>query len=121
MPVTALTKVTAVAYGKGIKDAGFQAVDQSNDNNFVNTGKTLLLVTRTGGAVTATIKAIAASKFTLDGAATTKALDAPIADGKIGVFGPFPVAIYGTSVQVGYDTGTSVTAAVVELADNPPL
>jgi uncharacterized protein YaaQ len=118
MPVTALTKTTAAAYAHGVVDAGFQAVDLANDNNFVNTGKTLFLLTRTGGSVNPTFKAIAASKYT-NGLAATRVPATPVTTGKIGVYGPFPTAIYGTTVQVGYDTGTDVLAAVVELSETP--
>lgn len=118
MAATALTKVTAAAFAHGIADAGFQAVDLANDNSFANTGKTIFLLTRTGGAVNPTFKAIGASKFTL-GLAATRVPATPVADGKIGVYGPFRPEIYGSTVQIGYDTGTSVTAAVVELVDTP--
>jgi hypothetical protein len=119
MPVTALTKTTAAAWAYGIADAGFQAVDQANSNNFVNTGKTIFLLTRSGGSVNPTFAAIPASKYNMNGAPTTYTPATPVTTGKIGVYGPFPTAIYGTTVQVGYDTGTSVTAAVVELPDTP--
>ncbi|HJW84758.1 MAG TPA: hypothetical protein VJ754_10680 [Anaerolineae bacterium] len=118
MAATALTKVTAAAYAHGIADAGFQAVDLANDNSFVNTGRTLLLLTRAGGSVNPTFKALGASKYTI-GLAATRVPAAPVTDGKIGVYGPFPTAIYGTTVTVGYDTGTAVTAAVVEIEATP--
>ena len=118
MPATALTKVTAAAYAHGIADAGFQAVDQPNTNTFANTGRTLLLLTRTGGSVAPTFSAIGASKYTL-GIAATRVPATPVTAGKIGVYGPFPTAIYGSTVTVSYDTGTDVTAAVVELAETP--
>ena len=118
MPATALTKVTAAAYAHGVADSGFQAVDAVNDNTFVNTGNTVLLLTRTGGGVAPTFKSIAASKYTI-GIAATRVPATPVAAGKIGFYGPFPTAIYGTTVTVGYDTGTDVTAAVVEMAPTP--
>ena len=115
---TLLTKVTSTAWGKGVASAAFQAVDQGADNYFVNTGKTLLLLTRAGGAVAPTFKAIGASKYTL-GLAATRVPASPVGSGKVGVYGPFPTQIYGNVVTVGYDTGTDVTAAVIELADTP--
>lgn len=116
MSATALTKVTALAYGVGVVDMSFQAVDQGNDNSFVNTPKTRLFVTRTGGAVVVTAKAIGPNKYTLN-AAATKALGT-VADGKIGTFA-FDPAIYGTTVTVGFDTGANVKAAVVDYEDTP--
>ena len=117
MARTALSKVTASSYGDGVADAGFEAVDQPNGNSFVNTGKTILIVTRSGGAVTPTF-ALSASKYTANDA-ITKTPNTPIADGNYGIYGPFPTAIYGATVNVDYDTGTSVTAAVIELEDTP--
>jgi hypothetical protein len=118
MSATALTTVTSAAYGFGVADANFQAVDQANGNVFVNTGNTLFLLTRTGGAVNPTFSAIPASKYTL-GITGSKVPATPVAATKIGVYGPFPTAIWGNAVTVSYDTGTSVTAAVVELAPTP--
>lgn len=119
MTATALTKVTAAGFGDGVADAGFQAADNANDNSFVNTGKTLLLVTRSGGTVNVTFKLVGPNKHTLNDTLTQTPSGGAVTTGKIGVFGPFPTAIYGPTVTVGYDTGTNVTAAVVELADTP--
>ena len=119
MAAAPLTAVIATAYAKGVASAAFQAVQAGADGNyFANTGKTLLLVTRTGGAVNPTFKSIGPNKYTMGVSAATRVCAEPIADGKIGVYGPFPTAIYGTTVTVTFDTGTAVTAAVVELADN---
>lgn len=117
MPATALTKVTALGFGDGVADAGFQAVDQPNGNTFVNTGRTILIVTRAGGTVNVSFT-VGPNKHTLNDTLTQTPAGGAITNGKYGVF-MFPTAIYGATVTVGYDTGTSVTAAVVELADTP--
>lgn len=119
MPATALTKTTALGFGDGLADAGFQAVDQPNTNSFVNTGSTILLVTRSGGTVNVSFSSIGPNKYTLNDTLTQTPSGGAVTTGKIGVFGPFPTAIYGSTVTVSYDTGTSVTAAVVELAGTP--
>lgn len=119
MPATALTKVTASKFGDGVADAGFQAVDNGNGNNFVNTGRTILLVTRSGGTVNVTFTSVGPNKHTLNDTLTQTPAGGAVTAGKIGVFGPFPTAIYGGTVTIGYDTGTNVTAAVVELEDTP--
>jgi hypothetical protein len=114
---TALTKVTAAAYGHGIADAGFQAVDNTWDNTFANTGKTLLFVKAVTGSCNVTFKSIGASRYN-EGIAGTLTPLGPITVGNIGVYGPFPTELYGTTVRVGYDTSTA-TAAVVELEQTP--
>lgn len=119
MPATALTKVTALGFGDGVNDASFQAADQVNDNSFVNTGRTILIVTRTGGTVNVSFKLVGPNARTLNDTLTQTPAGGAVATTKYGVFGPFPTAIYGATVTVGYDTGASVTAAVVELADTP--
>lgn len=117
MPATALTKVTAASFGDGVADVGWQNADATNKNSFVNTGKTLLLVTRTGGTVQPTFD-IGASKYTVNDA-ITKTPSGPVGDGDVGIYGPFPTAIYGATVTVDYDTDTDVDVAVVELEDTP--
>ena len=118
MPATALTKVTALGFGRGVVNAVFQAVDQPNGNSFVNTGRTIFLLTRTATGGVAPTFALTASKYTANDA-ITKTPATPVALNTTGVYGPFPTAIYGSAVTVNFDTGASVTAAVVELEDTP--
>lgn len=119
MPATTFTKVTAVNFADGVVDVGFEAVDQANNNDFANTGKEVLLVNNgSGGDLNVTFPSVPASKYTINDALTKTPLG-PIANGDIGFYGPFPTAIYGNTVEVAYDTGTSVTAAVVTMQDTP--
>ncbi|KKN71039.1 hypothetical protein LCGC14_0424560 [marine sediment metagenome] len=118
MPPTSLTKVTASSFADGVADVGYEAADQPNGNDFVNTGKTILLVDNaSGGNVTPTF-AVGASKFTVNDA-ITKTPNTPVAAAKVGFYGPFPTAIYGSTVTVNYDVGASITVAVVELEQTP--
>ena len=118
MGATALTKVTAAAYGHGIADANFQAVDQGNGNTFVNTGNTVLLVKSASGSVNPTFTSVAASRFT-NGQTETKVPATPVTVGHVGLYGPFLTGIYGNTVTVSWDTDSGVTAAVVELTETP--
>lgn len=118
MARTALTSATSSSYADGVADVNFQAVDQPNGNSFTNDGKTVLLVNNgSGGNVNVTF-AVSASKYTVNDA-ITKTPNGPVAAGDVGFYGPFPTAIYGNTVNVDYDTGTSITAAVVQLEDTP--
>jgi len=119
MPATSFTKVTAANFADGIANVGFEAVDQANSNDFVNTADTYLLVDNaSGGNVTPTFGPLLASKYTVNDA-LTKTPASPIATLKQGFYGPFPTAIYGTTVVVNWDVGTSITAAVVETQRTP--
>lgn len=114
MPATALTVAQGAAHGAGIADSAFQAVDNVNDNSFANDGETVLLVNcQNAGGVTPTLR-IPASTYS-GNTAVNKALGA-IANTKIATLGPFPTAVFGTTVTVGWSTGTSITAAPVKLS-----
>ena len=118
MPYTALTVTTSPAWGAGLADAGFEAVDQANGNNFTNDGRTVLLVNNGSGAdLDVTINA-PAGPHTVN-KAQTKVLT--IANGDIGVLGPFAPEIFDNAgvVEVDWESGTSVTAAAVKLAQTP--
>jgi hypothetical protein len=118
MPATSLTKVTATNFGDGVADVGFEAVDQPNGNDFVNTGKTVMIVENaSGGNVNATFT-VGASKYTVNDA-ITKTPNGPVAAADVGLYGPFPTAIYGSTVTVNWDVGASISVAVVELEDTP--
>ena len=120
MPATSFTKVVAVNFADGIADVGFEAVDQPNNNDFVNTGNTVLLIANgSGGAVNVTFPTLPASKFTVNDPLTKTPSGGVVAAGDTALLGPFPTAIYGATVNVAYDTGTSITAAVIELEKTP--
>jgi hypothetical protein len=115
MPETAFTKVTTAGFGEGIVDAGYEAVDQPNGNKWTNTGREVLLVANgSGGNVVLTLNVPAGDRTY--NKAYTKTFT--VAAGDTGVFGPFPPSVYNQSdqtVTVAWDTGTSITAAVVDL------
>lgn len=114
MPRTALSTVTAAAYGAGVADASFESADQSNGNSVANDGRTDLIITNGSGGnltVTATMEA---NKHTANNA-TTKTLT--ISNGDTGVMGPFPVKHYTTTLAIDWSTDTSVTVAAVKRAE----
>lgn len=113
MPTT-LTTVLMAAYSEGIADIGAEAVDNANGNDFVNTGNEVLIVTNgSGGGLTATITS--ASGDRTYGETITK--DIGPANGDTGIYGPFPVSVFGAQPVLAWSTGTSVTCAVVRLAN----
>jgi hypothetical protein len=115
MPATTLTKVATAAFGEGIADVGYESVDQPNGNDFANTGKEIVLVKNaSGGNVVCTVTA-AANRETFN-KAWTKTLT--VAGGDTGQLGPFPTQIFGTAPAIAWDTGTSISAAVV--TQTPP-
>lgn len=119
MPHTALTKVTASNFGDGVADVGLEAVDQSNGNTFVNTGKTILIVENaSGGGVTPTFTNIPAGSRTVN-ESIVKTPNSPVAAANLGFYGPFPTAIYGPNVEVDWDTEASISVAVIELEPTP--
>lgn len=115
---TSLSKVTASSFGEGVADVNYQAVDQANGNEFVNTGKTLLLVNNNSGGDVNPTFTVGPNKYTLNNQ-ITKTPNGPVSASDSGLYGFFPTAMYGTTVTVNWDTGTSIEAAVVELEDTP--
>ncbi len=91
------------------------AVDAVNGNSFLNlVGDNLLIVKNGGaGALTVTIKIAP----TVDGNAVASKT-ATVAAGAQSIIGPFPAGIYNQvdgSVYVDFSTGTSITAAVLQV------
>ena len=120
MPATSLTIVTAADFADGVADVGYEAADQSNTNDFANTGKEILLVDNaSGGNCLITFPSVPASKFTINDVLTKTPDATTIANGKVAMYGPFTTAIYGGTVTIGYSTDTSVTVAVVTMPDTP--
>ena len=120
MPATSLTKVTALNYADGIPDAGFEAADQSNSNDFANTGKEVVsVINGSGGTLNVTYTLLPASKYTVNDVLTKTPSGGVVANGGQAFLGPFDPAIYGNTVTLAYDTDTSVTVAVVTMQDTP--
>lgn len=110
MPETSLTVVTTAGYGEGIADIGYEAADQANGNDFVNTGAERLTINNaSGGNVTCTVT-VPASGETFNEAGT-KAIT--VAAAGTGSLGPFPPRIYGSPVVISWDVDTSITIATV--------
>ncbi len=109
---TALTTAIIAGYSEGLANINPQAVDQPQGNTFTNTGRELLVVTNgSGGALTGTITSLAGDPTY--GEAVTKPLSP--ANGQTGIFGPYPVSVFGPSPTITWSTGTSITCAVVRL------
>jgi len=100
--------------GGALNPISYTSGDATNDHEFVNDGKTLLLVKKgaTGGVVV-DIDAIAdASGRTVDGGATV-AVDTD------GIFGPFKKNEWNQSgkINVNLDVDTNVTVAAIKYQD----
>ena len=109
---TALTTAIIAGYSEGLADINPQAVDSGAGNTFTKTGRELLVVTNgSGGALTGTITSLAGDPTY--GEAVTKPLSP--ASTKTGIFGPYPVGVFGAEPTITWSTGTSVTCAVVRL------
>ena len=120
MPATSLTKVLGGTFGDGISDMGFEAADAANNNDFVNTGKERLYVNNgSGGAITVTFPNVPAGPRTINDVLTKTPTSTSIAAAKQARYGPFPVAIYGDTVEIAYSSGVTVTVAVVQDEDTP--
>lgn len=110
MPATALTSTTLNRSAATAVSSGGSAVDQANGNSFVNTGDTLILVRTTGTATTPSIS----YAITADGATiTARSLGATGATATT-VYGPFPVATYGSNPTLSWSSGTGATVMVLE-------
>lgn len=112
MPRTAFTVVETATYGEGLADVADEAADQPNGNSMVNTGREILvIINASGGNVVVTVTAGAlAATFNK---AWTKTLT--VATLKTGVLGPFPPAVFGTTLSIDYDVGASITVGAVSL------
>ena len=77
----------------------------------------MLVKNGSGGNVNLTYS-VGATKYTLNDA-VTKTPAGPVAAGDTGFYGPFPQAQYGATVNLDWDTDTSITVAVVETLSTP--
>lgn len=120
MPSTALSSTSLtrnVTDGVNLA-AALTAVDGTNGNNFSNDGTTLLRVKNgSAGAITVTVKFASQA---VDGATLVnpigKTYSIPATTGDR-LMGPFPVVTYGSTVEVTFSSGTTVTAAVYQPAN----
>jgi len=109
MSATALTPQQSNRDGVALS---FTAVDNANGNEFLNTGRELVLLARSGagGAGTTTV----VTQQTVDGQAVAdKSLS--IADDTTVVVGPFPPSIYNDAngkVQLTHDDADSDIAVI---------
>ena len=78
------------------------AADVTNGNNFSNDGNTYLMCV--GGAAAKTITFVTSA--TVDGLAVSD-LTATVGINEVKVFGPFPVGIYGETVQVTHEAAST--------------
>jgi hypothetical protein len=80
-------------------------------DRFTNTGKEVLEVSNTsGGPINVTVE----STVTVDGQAVADLVVA-VADSDPTTIGPFPLATYGSEVNVSYESVTSVAVRVLQL------
>jgi hypothetical protein len=78
-------------------------VDATNGNNFLNDGNTFLLVQ--GKTATKTLTIITSG--TVNGLAIADHAARSIAAGEFHVLGPFPVELYGTTVEMTHEAASA--------------
>lgn len=108
LSTTAISRNTANGHDLA---AALTAGDSVNGHSFVNTGETLLRVKNTGGASVTVSVQYAASVDGATPAARTYVVPATTGDRLIG---PLPVAMYGSTVNVGLSASAGVTLGVIE-------
>jgi len=77
--------------------------DPTNGNNFLNDGNTLLVVF----GVTATKTLTVVTSGTVNGLAIADHTPRSIAVGEYHVMGPFPVELYGTTVEITHEAASA--------------
>jgi hypothetical protein len=117
MPFTALTPVTSAAAGAAI--VAPVAVDATNGNSFVNTGREMVEITNGGGS-SITVTIVTNGTFNVNGVQYAVAdVTVTIAAGASKVCGPFDKGLFNDpttgAVQMTWSSGTSVTARVISL------
>jgi len=112
MARTAITVQAMAAHGGGKDDIAWTAADATNDHEFLNTGRELVLMKNdSAGALTATLVSVADEYGrTGDKTITTGASD-------ISIFGPFPPSKFnqaGGLMHIDLTDDTSLSFAVVQ-------
>jgi len=105
LPVKSHTARAGSSLGPGV------AADVANGNNFLNDGNTYVLAV--GGAAAKTITFVTSA--VVDGLAVAD-LTASVGINEVKVFGPFPVALYGTTLQVTHETGSTTKLTPFNIA-----
>lgn len=102
MPLTALPVLTSNRFAASVlTTAGGTAADTVNFNSFSNDGSTIVIATNSDGAVTRNVTVPV--PITTDGTQTTTSRAYAIPFGVAWILGPFPTAIYGTTVEIRGD------------------
>lgn len=97
IPVKSHTSRNGDQLGAGV------TADATNGNNFANDGSTLLLVF----GVTATKAVTVVTQGTVGGLAIADLPAHPVAVGEYHLLGPFPVSLFGSTVEVTYEASTA--------------
>lgn len=115
MARTSIAVQTVPAHGAALDDITFSAADATNDHDFVNTGRELVLMKNDDSSQhTATIVSVA------DEHGRTGDQDMAPDAGEISIAGPFPPSLWNSEagkayINLGAGEDTSVTFAVVRL------
>lgn len=115
MARTALTVQELPLHGAALDDIAFTAADATNDHEFANTGREIVLMKNADASQhTATVVSVA------DQHGRTGDQDMAPAAGEISVAGPFPPSIWNSAlglahIDLGAGEDVSVTFAVVRL------
>ena len=120
MARSSLTVTTMPAWGDGLADAGFEAADQSNGNDFALNAPCVVLINNgSGGSLTVTLN-LPASRHTANDAQTKTFA---VADGDIGVCRLEPDLYRQADYKgwIDWSTDTSVTVAVCQETPTPGI
>lgn len=102
MALTALTVTTSSRFAASILPAtSGTAADTVNFNGFSNDGNTIVIATNTDGAVTRNVTVPVPG--TVDGTQTITSRTHAIPFGVAWILGPYPVATYGSTVEIRGD------------------
>lgn len=110
----ARTARSAFATSRAGTTIAYSAVDATNGEALANDGRTILHVINGGVAPITVTQNWTAAASSQDGI-TIPPRAVTIANGTDKAMGPFPVALYGTTMNIDYSGGTTVTAAAMKL------
>jgi hypothetical protein len=119
MPFTTINSTTTVATGVVLN--ALAAVDNTNGNQFANTGREMIEIANTNGP-TLTVTIITAGVYTVGTTDYAVAdINATINNAQTKIFGPFDTTLFNdanNNVQITYSAGANVTQRVITLGTN---
>jgi len=119
MARTAITVQTIPAYGNPLEDISWTAADATNDHQFVNDGRSLLLI-KNGHTSPITTTVVGVANIRTYNAAPS--IDIATTNAKESIAGPFPTDAFnqaGGIVHIDLTADTNLELAVVSITPTP--